>query len=111
MTEIFVLILFEAMKELIYPVCGSPMSVFTFAKAPTPWHLKCENCNAKLKLRKSSALGVILASIIGSAIGLVHVALQLSIIYLLLMLILGVIIFESLAFYICKLLEIDLVSR
>jgi hypothetical protein len=99
------------MKNLVCPKCGTSMSVFTFALAPTPWHLKCANCNAKLKLRKSSILGVILAWIVGLAIGLVHVALQLPIMYLLLMLMLGAIIFESLAFYICKLLEIDLVSR
>jgi hypothetical protein len=99
------------MKKLVCPNCESPMSVFTFAKAPTPWHLKCSNCNAKLKLGKGSIPILILASIIGLSIGFVFKILQLPMLYSLLMLILVVIIFEGLLFYICELLEIDLVRR
>jgi hypothetical protein len=99
------------MKNLICPKCGNSISLLTFAQAPTPWHLKCRNCKAKLKPRKHSVLVVVLASSFGLAIALVHLTLKLPLLYFLIVSIFGIIILETLAFYTCKLIGLNLEIR
>jgi hypothetical protein len=87
------------------------MSLLTFAQAPTPWHLTCGSCKTKLKSGKHSLLVVILASIFGFAIALIGSTLKLSPLYFLLALTFGVIVFEVLAFYTCRIIGLNLEVR
>ena len=38
------------MKKLSCPKCLDNISFITFLKAPSPWHIKCDHCQAKLKV-------------------------------------------------------------
>jgi hypothetical protein len=49
------------------------MDLITFMKAPTPWHLKCNMCHMKLRLRKYRRASFFAATIYGVILGLVLV--------------------------------------
>jgi uncharacterized protein (DUF983 family) len=44
------------MEKLRCPNCQNEMNFITFAKAPTPWHLKCQYCGSNLKGEKYYAI-------------------------------------------------------
>ena len=58
------------MENLECPNCQNPITFLQFFKAPTPWHLKCQECNAKLKVGKYAGITFTLALVIGLIIGL-----------------------------------------
>jgi hypothetical protein len=105
------MVLIGIMKKIVCPKCENSMSLFTFAQSPTPWHLKCGSCKTKLKPRKHSVLIVTLAGIFGLAIALAYGALKLAPLYFLIVLIFEIIVFETLAFYACRLIGLDLEIR
>jgi hypothetical protein len=103
--------LIGTMKKIVCPKCENSMSLFTFAQAPTPWHLKCGSCKTKLRPHKHSVLIVALASIFGLAIVLAYGALKLPPLYFLIVLMFEIVVFETLAFYTCRLIGLDLEIR
>jgi hypothetical protein len=76
------------MKELKCPACQGTIGLWTFAKAPTPWHLKCNHCKAKLTLGEYSGVTLVIA-LFG-----IFLAIYLVPLPSLLVLILAIIIFE-----------------
>ncbi|KGF73956.1 hypothetical protein DO97_06385 [Neosynechococcus sphagnicola sy1] len=54
------------MKKLTCPSCKKNISFWNFAKAPTPFHLKCDHCHTELKLENHA--GVILGIAIAFAL-------------------------------------------
>ena len=46
------------------------MDFITFLKAPTPWHLKCNICHVKLRLKKYRGATTLAATVYGVIVGL-----------------------------------------
>jgi len=57
------------MNGLVCPKCSTEMSFFTFFKTLTPWHFKCSECKAKLRIKKYRSASIIAAFLIGMFIG------------------------------------------
>ncbi|MFX1507283.1 MAG: hypothetical protein ACFFDC_14470 [Promethearchaeota archaeon] len=55
---------------LICPNCSIEMDFITFLKAPTPWHLKCNICQTKLRLKRYRGATTLFAFILGIVLGL-----------------------------------------
>lgn len=62
------------MESFKCPNCSKEMSYLTFIKAPTPWHLKCGNCNQKLKLGKFRVISSLVVFLIGMIMGAISIA-------------------------------------
>ena len=58
------------MKGLICPNCSTEMNFATFFKALTPWHLKCNKCKSKLRIKKYRRAAIIAVMIFGMILGI-----------------------------------------
>ena len=52
------------------PNCNERMSFLSFAKAPTPWNMKCHKCDTKLKQSKYKGASLLVAIIFGLVLGM-----------------------------------------
>ncbi len=91
------------MKELKCPACQGSIGLWTFAKAPTPWHLKCGRCKAKLTLGKYSGVTFVIA--------LFGVFLAIYLVPSFLVLMLAIIIFEVGGYLLLRTLEVSLALK
>jgi len=96
------------MESLKCPNCETRMTFITFAKAPTPWHLKCSNCKANLKIGKYQIIFAVTAFIFGMIIAAIGIQLELSLPIFILSIILLIIAFEYVGFTILKVLRVNL---
>ena len=99
------------MNELTCPVCQNRISFLNFAKAPTPFHLKCKQCKSKLRLKKYRGLLLGVGLTIGLSIGILAKLYLLSFRSLLGVVCLGAIVFEIIAYVVLRLLKVDLEQR
>jgi len=92
------------MSDLKCPKCENTLSLWAFAKAPSPRFLKCDHCKERLTLQKHSRLICYIAVVIGAAIVFMYEFLHLPFVYLIGMSAVGVIAFEIVTYLLtCKL--------
>lgn len=99
------------MKKLKCPECQDAISFTAFAKAPTPWHIKCQNCKSKLKVGKYAGTTFSLALLLGMTIGFIFSVYNISFMYFILSLLLIAIVAEYICFTLAVSLGIDLKLR
>jgi hypothetical protein len=97
------------------------MNFITFSNALTPWHLKCDKCNSKLKLKKYRIELTFIACIYGMILGILLGILGLTFsffnnifLYLLfcgVVLVLGVVFFELIGYTIIRKYDFGLEFR
>jgi len=47
------------------PACDKPITVWRVMAAPTPWHLKCGSCHARLRAIGLTAPALVVAVLVG----------------------------------------------
>ncbi|UCG03392.1 MAG: hypothetical protein JSW11_05250 [Candidatus Heimdallarchaeota archaeon] len=106
------------MNRLICPNCSIEMDFITFLKAPTPWHLKCNMCNAKLRLKKYRRASLIIATVYGTILGLFLVFLLFYfdniffyLLYCAVTFIFAIVLFEVIGYALAKKLDVGLELR
>ena len=91
------------MNDLKCPNCQNTISLWTFAKAPSPRFLHCDHCKESVTLEKHSGLIVFIGVLIGAAIGFLYAFFHFRFGYLIAMVVIGAIAFELLTYFlICK---------
>jgi hypothetical protein len=55
------------MDDLKCPACQDSITFWNFARAPSPYHLTCDRCKARLKIQKYS-LSVICISVVATVV-------------------------------------------
>jgi len=99
------------MKKLKCPKCQDDISFQAFAKALTPWNIRCSNCNSKLKGKHAGitfSISVILGIVIGLVTGITSFLFKIPFIYFMLILFLIGIVIEYIYFTIAGALGHDL---
>jgi len=96
------------MSDLKCPNCQNTISLWNFAKAPTPSLLKCDHCKERVTLQKHSRLMVFIGTLIGAAIGFLYWLLHLTLAYLIGMSAVGVIAFELVTYSVIRKLGLGL---
>ncbi len=99
------------MNKLLCPDCNSEIGFFAFAKAPTPWHLKCNSCSTKLRLEKNSFLFFFAAVLCGAAIGVLAMRKTLGIPIFLISLGCVIFVFEYLTYSYVRMMQIKLAKK
>lgn len=97
--------------NLICPKCSKEMNFFQFAKAYSPWHMKCKYCKTKLKLEKHRLSMSVLAVTLGVVFGIIAVFSAKSNEFIFLNLIIAFIVIEIILFWVVKKLSIKLVVQ
>jgi hypothetical protein len=97
------------MNRLTCPTCEKPLSFWNVAKAPTPFHLKCDHCHAKLRFEKHA--GSIFGVALGFGVIIGFVTARLSAGALILALIAAVAVFEAAFFLIASGMNLKLIPR
>jgi len=59
------------MNSLSCPNCDHEMKLNTYAKAPSPWHLKCGHCSQKLRFDKYRVIAAVIGGCAGILISMV----------------------------------------
>lgn len=64
------------------PACNTPLSFFSILSAPTPWHLVCGSCRARLRVTglvgaAGIGLGILIGVVVGIRVGLNGLAAEL----------------------------------
>lgn len=98
-------------KKLECPNCETKMTFITFAKSPTPWHLKCSNCKAKLKINKYQIISTIIASIFTIIAVVIGMILELTFPLFILYVVIVAVIVEYIGFTLLKVLKVKLRLR
>ena len=89
------------MDKLTCPCCSKEITFLSFVKAPSPWHMGCSECGAKLKQSKFRLPFIVLAFIFGISLGVsagyTYVTTS-SAVFSILVFILGLLAFEAIGF-------------
>ena len=98
------------MNQLSCPACEKPLSLWNVAKAPTPFHLKCDHCRTKLGFERhvgwiTFAIALVFGMVVGFA------AADFGIDAVIIALILGVVVFEVAMFLIGSAMNLKLTPR
>ncbi|MCP5102344.1 MAG: hypothetical protein GY950_03145 [bacterium] len=96
------------MKHVECPKCQTQISLLQWLKAPTPWHLTCGNCDAKLKIRRFAPHLMVFALLFGMLLAMASFALRVPIPYFLLILLIAAPAVDVVLYYLLKKLNIDL---
>ncbi len=99
------------MNRLKCPSCAKPLSFLNLAKAPTPFHLKCDHCQMKLRFGRHAAPIFVGALLFGFLVGLVMFALGLGTTGFLVGLVVVLAVGEMTFFIVASALKLPLVSR
>jgi hypothetical protein len=102
------------MVKLKCPNCSQEISFFAFARAPTPWHMKCDKCETKLKQESYKWTLMLIAVCFGMVLGGVSAFAAMSMGGLIIgiaVFVAGLFLFEGLVFRIIPMLDIRLVVR
>lgn len=102
------------MKKLECPNCSKEFSFLNFVSALTPWHLKCQNCQQKLKLDKfriGIAIISLMAGIIFGGLSIFIYSNIRSVALVLVFLLLAILIFELSIYFLTIQLEVKLIRR
>ena len=95
------------MNNFKCPNCQNTINLWNFAKAPTPFHLKCDHCKQKLKLQKHSKLIIFFGVLIGVVVGFLNVFLHLPFIYFIGILAIAFIVFELVTYFVIRKLGVN----
>lgn len=98
------------MKELLCPNCNKGIGFWNMAKSPTPFHMKCDQCGTKLKVKKFAWLVTGIALVAGLSIGILA-GMRRPMGEFIAVLILGVMIFEVVAYIVLRLTGVKLERR
>ena len=97
------------MRKLKCPSCDKALSFWNVAKAPTPFHLKCDHCGTKLSFHGLSWLVFVVAMLFGLVLGVAtH---RLAALPALVGIIVAVAVFEITFFLVASVMNFRLVAR
>lgn len=57
------------MDKLKCPCCSKEITFLSFIKAPSPWHMGCSDCGAKLRQNKFRWSCLLIAFFLGAGLG------------------------------------------
>ncbi len=98
------------MRELLCPNCQEGIGFWSMAKSPTPYHMKCDRCGTRLKVQKYAWLVTGIALLAGLTIG-VLASLRGSMGEFMVILMIGAILFEMVAYIVLRLAGVKLERR
>ncbi len=99
------------MNKLSCPECQSEIGFITFAKAPTPWHLKCYSCSTQVKLEKNNYFILFIAILCGVGIGLLLTAKTFGTFAFLISIVCAILAFEYLIYNYVKIMKIRIIKK
>ena len=103
------------MKSLFCSACEKPVSFLNFAKAPTPFHLKCDHCNTKLRFHQHTGfllgLAIFFALLLAGAILALSYAIEIGTAGKLIALVAAMVLLEVIIYLIAVAMGLQLVPR